>query len=118
MTELAPHGGCNWKGCRECFPDLGENTENTENTEDPSFSLLVADILMAQDTYLLHNAVIKAFKRQALIAEATLDLIRAEVQMILSGNYMPMPDRIKDALYPRQDDIKRLVHKRTEEDYS
>lgn len=20
MTELAPHGGCNWKGCQECFP--------------------------------------------------------------------------------------------------
>lgn len=20
ITRLAPHGGCNWKGCRECFP--------------------------------------------------------------------------------------------------
>lgn len=20
VTALAPHGGCNWKGCRECFP--------------------------------------------------------------------------------------------------
>lgn len=19
-TRLAPHGGCNWQGCRECFP--------------------------------------------------------------------------------------------------
>jgi hypothetical protein len=21
MTGLAPHGGCNWEGCKECFPD-------------------------------------------------------------------------------------------------
>ena len=20
MTKLAPHGGCNWTSCRECFP--------------------------------------------------------------------------------------------------
>lgn len=20
MTRLAPHGGCNWEGCKECFP--------------------------------------------------------------------------------------------------
>jgi hypothetical protein len=20
MTKLAPHGGCNWRGCEECFP--------------------------------------------------------------------------------------------------
>ncbi len=22
MTRLAPHGGCNWRGCQECFPDF------------------------------------------------------------------------------------------------
>ena len=21
MNRLAPHGGCNWEGCTECFPD-------------------------------------------------------------------------------------------------
>lgn len=21
MTSLAPHGGCNWQGCTECFPE-------------------------------------------------------------------------------------------------
>ncbi len=21
MTRLAPHGGCNWRGCQECFPE-------------------------------------------------------------------------------------------------
>lgn len=23
--RLAPHGGCNWKGCRECFPRMSED---------------------------------------------------------------------------------------------
>ncbi|OFW55829.1 MAG: hypothetical protein A2Y75_05280 [Candidatus Solincola sediminis] len=37
MTDLAPHGGCNWTGCRECFPETQSieiNEEKTMNEND------------------------------------------------------------------------------------
>lgn len=32
MTHLAPHGGCNWEGCEECFPARTESRRVTSAT--------------------------------------------------------------------------------------
>jgi len=34
MTELAPHGGCNWSGCQVCFPQQPKTEGNTMNPYD------------------------------------------------------------------------------------
>lgn len=31
IPRLAPHGGCNWKGCLECFPTQQGTTMNKQS---------------------------------------------------------------------------------------
>lgn len=33
-TRLAPHGGCDWKGCQECFPKESQGTIDTLDASD------------------------------------------------------------------------------------
>lgn len=41
IEKLAPHGGCNWRGCRECFPTGAGYGPAT--SEDDRWSLYVWD---------------------------------------------------------------------------
>lgn len=55
-APLAPHGGCNWKGCRECFPHDIENHPETK-----TFDELVEEFwLYAEPAYAKFDELTKA----------------------------------------------------------
>jgi hypothetical protein len=33
MSNLAPHGGCNWEGCKVCFPHLQNKLPVTDEEQ-------------------------------------------------------------------------------------
>lgn len=39
MGRLAPHGGCNWEGCEECFPAWSKPVK-AKKTAEPSITLV------------------------------------------------------------------------------
>lgn len=61
------------------------------------------------------DQVINALQYRAARAEAELDLVRQSVSTLLEGPYMPMPDALRNALWPARETIDEVLGE-TEED--
>lgn len=85
-------------------------SERQESGKSPAPTLidpLVARILEANSRGLAHttNTLIDNLTHQAETAEATIRAIREEVELLLSGSYMPTPAAILKALWPSEEFI-------------
>jgi hypothetical protein len=56
--------------------------------------------------------LMKSYQDQAAEAQATLDLIRADISCVFDGPYMPTPETVTSCLYPTGSRIKTLVEER------
>lgn len=75
--------------------------------DNVAISPLVAQLMTASmsQTAATTNAVIDSLTEQRDRAEAELAAIRADVESLLTGPYMPMPDAIWRALNPSDERI-------------
>lgn len=79
-------------------------------TPDQAISPLVADIMtaMMSQTHDVTNNIIESLTARADHSEAEIDAIRAGIQTLLDGPYMPTPDAILRALYPSAEMVDRF----------
>lgn len=90
-------------------------TESTDTIQpgdmadvDPAAAELVVRIMQknAADAAWTTNQLLDAYKDRAERAEATLGLIRANIQALLAGPYMPTSHAIEAALWPDNEQVQ------------
>lgn len=71
----------------------------------PLIDLLVVQLMeqSARDAAFTTNALLDGYRRDAAIANATLNAVRAEIAALLDGPYAPSAARLYAALYPSVD---------------
>ena len=81
----------------DTLPSLDELMEMPKGAS----ALVVALMAQSQRDYAYTSgAVIESLQRDLNEARATLAAIRTEADVLLSGNWMPTPDAIREALWP------------------
>ena len=77
---------------------------------------LVAQLIQQQirDSQDTTNRLVDSLQSQVNETRATLDAVRYEVRRLLIGDYMPTPDVLIRALYPRQETVNQFRHEGTE----
>lgn len=73
-------------------------------TEQQPISPFMAEVMtaMMSQTHATTNNLIDSLTSQLADSRATVDAIRAGVQGLFDGPYMPMPDSVLAALYPSE----------------
>ena len=66
----------------------------------------------------LTNQVLQEYRLQAHEARVCLDVVRARIEDLLSGDHMPSTGALYRALYPDQALVERLVAEQLEQDRS
>lgn len=85
-------------------------TPDTTTAPEAPFSPLIADIITAQlsMTHAVTEPLIDSLMNQVADANAREDAVRAGVEALLGGRYMPTPDAIRNALYPSTEFVARF----------
>jgi hypothetical protein len=76
---------------------------------DPPFFPLVAQVIQANYamTADVTNRLIESLEAQLAGAHARMDAVEDGVMRLISGNFMPTPNAIRDALHPSAEMIAR-----------
>ena len=90
-----------------------ETTATREQLEElpGSASALMIQIMQqsARDAAYTTNELLAGYQREAQEANATIEAIRRRLQELMTGDYMPTPYAVLQALYPSRERIERYM---------